>query len=89
MASDTTEFAGLIFLLVFMVFIFSSMTAYNATIECPELSSVFDQDNPLLSAIFSVGFIFSPCSGIPLWATLLVFVPLGIAIIVKITPFIG
>jgi len=88
--AENVAFAGLIFLTVFFLFLFTGMASYNAEIICPELSSASINSADVVTwVITNAQIFFSPCSGLPLWIYLLVFGPLGIAILVHVIPFVG
>lgn len=88
--SEITAFAGLVFLTFFFLLIFSNMASYNAQIQCPDASAIAaNQTDPVSWVVANTGLFFSPCSGLDWWVYLLIFVPLAIAIIVHVLPFVG
>ncbi len=85
----------------FMIAIFTGLAVHNARfnqdIYCPyspqELESLFVGNNTVIDIVFRVGasifVLASPCSGLPWWVYVFMFVPLVIGIAVWLTPLIG
>lgn len=86
--TDAKFIAGAIFFIFFELILFGMIAANNAAIQCPNLPEV-NQGDAIGWIISSIGLFFSPCSGLPIWAYVLIFVPLAIVIIINVTPFIG
>jgi len=93
--SDYGWIAGGLFVTFFLLIIFSNMAVYNAEIVCPQSAESIQAGltgsgaNVITQVITVAGVLFSPCSGLDWWVYLLIFAPIGFAVIVFVTPFIG
>jgi hypothetical protein len=77
MTSNVSTLAGLVFLLVFFVFMFSQLSTLGLDARCPEYFTV----NRTLNIVDYLGIMFNArCSAIPVWVQFLVYVPILIAI---------
>lgn len=77
MTSNVSTLAGLVFLLVFFVFMFSQLSTLGLDARCPEYFDVEQKLNIIdyLSVMFN-----SKCSAVPVWFQFLVYIPILIAI---------
>lgn len=77
MASNVSTLAGLVFLLVFFIFMFSQLSTLGLDARCPEYFNIEQKLNIVdyLSIMFN-----SRCSGIPIWFQFLVYIPILVAI---------
>lgn len=95
MATEYGWIAGALFVTFFLLIIFADMAIYNAQIVCPQSAESIQQGltgsgaNIITQLMTITGVLFSPCSGLDWWVYLLIFAPIGFAIIVFVTPFIG
>lgn len=81
-------FAAAIFITIFLMLVLGNFALYQAEIACPHIFTTTPADvvTYLLSLVV---VLLSPCSGLPFWVYILVFMPLVAAIIVFLTPLIG
>ncbi len=87
--------AGGLFMTFFLLIIFSNLAVYNSSIVCPQSAQSIQEgltgsgSNVITQISTIASVLFSPCSGLDWWIYLLIFVPIGFAVIVFVTPFIG
>jgi len=86
--SEHKFIAGLFFFTFLEIILFSMYAMHNANINCPHIN-VQENKDVLTWVINSIGIFFSPCSGLPYWVYLLIFIPLAIALVGYLTPFVG
>jgi hypothetical protein len=93
--SDYAWVTGGLFVTFFLLILFADMAVYNSSVTCPDIQNDIQagltgsEANIITQVITVTGVLFSPCSGLPWWVYLLVFVPIGFGVIVFVTPFIG
>lgn len=77
MTSNVSTLAGLVFLLLFFVFMFSQLSMLGLDARCPEYFDVKQELDMIdyLSVMFN-----SRCSAVPVWFQFLVYIPILIAI---------
>jgi hypothetical protein len=84
--SEHKFIAGAIFFVFLELIFFGMMAQHNASINCPSLPNV-NQANPVGWVISTIGLFFSPCSGLPAFVYILIFVPLGIVLMRWVVPW--
>jgi len=88
MKGSLAFFTAAIFLTIFLMFIFADLAYHNAEIACPH--EFEEPPTDILSYLWTlINTLISPCSGLPWWVYILVFMPLVAAIVAYLTPFVG
>jgi hypothetical protein len=90
--SDYGWVMGGVFFTFFLLIIFTNIAIYNAEIECPGIAEEIQSglEGDAISQIWTyIATFFSPCSGLPVWVYLLIFLPVTLGLVIFLTPFIG
>ncbi len=91
--SDYAFMAGGIFFTIFLFLVLSLYSSYYAPINCPNvkpyLESAYGSGNIINISTTVIGMMMSECSGVPWYAWFITILPVLIAFLVWVTPFIG
>lgn len=94
--SEYAYISGGIMMTLFLLFMFTLYAQQNVEINCPKTAEqIYEQFNQsgiegFVSGVYSMaGTFFSPCSGLPWWIYVFVFLPFVIGLAIFVTPLIG
>jgi len=97
---DLRTFYSLVTVQIIFLILIAGYSSFMAEVHCPEYTALqaqfesvpYNETTPLTAlsntwALLSI--MFTGCTGIPWWIYIIIFVPMLIAIVVYIVPFIG
>jgi hypothetical protein len=81
-------FTGMLFFSVFLMLMLGNYAYYQAEMVCP--NQFAEPPSDIIAYLWAmITIFFDPCSGLPAWIYIFIFMPIGAAIVVYLTPFIG
>jgi len=97
---DLKTFYSLITVQIILLILVAGYASFMAELHCPEytaiqaqLDSVPYNETTAWTALTNtwtlLSFMFAGCTGIPWWIYIIIFIPMLIAIVVYVVPFIG